>query len=147
MNKDKIEFKNNEHETFYHENIAKCKIQDSYHKALIYCLGIGNDTRRNLSRIYDFRTGCVKPECLREGWQTSGSGRIVRMAFNLYCDGTPGIEEDSSPEEQMREMKLFTVSELFCTGDARWFWEAIKLRYPEYCYPVDMEAILERLWK
>lgn len=36
------------------------------------------------------------------------------MAFNLYCDGTPGINKNSSPEEQLKEMKLFTVSELFC---------------------------------
>ena len=30
----------------------------------------------------------MKTECLREGWQTSGSAKIVRMAFNLYCNGT-----------------------------------------------------------
>lgn len=57
MNERKIKFKDNEHEAFYEENLAKCKIQDCYHKALVYCLGIGNDTRRNLNRIYDFRTG------------------------------------------------------------------------------------------
>ncbi|OAD87848.1 hypothetical protein HMPREF2738_02158 [Clostridiales bacterium KLE1615] len=36
--------------------------QDEYHKALCYCLGISNDTRRNINRIYDFKTSCVKPE-------------------------------------------------------------------------------------
>lgn len=47
------------------------------------------DTRRNINSIYDFKTGCVKTECLHEGWQTSGSMKVVRMALNLYCNGTP----------------------------------------------------------
>lgn len=147
MGESKIKFKDNEHEAFYEENLAKCEIQDSYHKALIYCLGIGDTTRSNISRIYDFRTGCVKPECLHEGWQTRGSGKIVRMAFNLYCDGIPGIDENSSPEDQLKEMQLYTVSDIFCTADAKYFWEAIKLRYPEYASPINMEIILDRMYK
>ena len=59
-----------------------------YHKALCYCLGISDDTRRNANRIYDFKTGCVKTECIHEGWQTSGSVKVVRMTFNLHCNGT-----------------------------------------------------------
>lgn len=41
-----------------------------------------DNTRRNIYSIYDFKTGCVKTECLHEGWQTSGSVKVVRMAFN-----------------------------------------------------------------
>ena len=82
-----ITFKSKEHKDFYKEYLQKCRYQDVYHKALVYCLGIGQDTRVNVNRIYDFKTGCVKTECLREGWQTSGSAKIVRMAFNLYCNG------------------------------------------------------------
>ncbi|WP_270444902.1 DUF6075 family protein, partial [Blautia intestinalis] len=26
------------------------------------------------------------------------------------------------------------VEDLFCCGYARYFWEAIKIRYPEYCF-------------
>ena len=78
-----ITFKNDEHKKFYKEYLQKCRYQDVYHKALIYCLGISSDTRVNVDRIYDFKTGCVKTECLHEGWQTSGSAKIVRMAFNL----------------------------------------------------------------
>ena len=78
-----ITFKNTEHEKFYEKYLQKCRYQDVYHKALVYCLGIDSDTRRNVNRIYDFKTGCVKTDCLREGWMTSGSARIIRMAFNL----------------------------------------------------------------
>ena len=52
---------------------------------------ISDDTRRNINSIYNFKTGCVKTECLHEGWQTSGSLKVVRMAFNLYCNGTPSV--------------------------------------------------------
>lgn len=66
-----ITFKNKEHRDFYMDYMPKCRYQDVYHKALVYCLGIDRDTRVNADRIYDFSTGCVKTECLHEGWQTS----------------------------------------------------------------------------
>ena len=95
-----IMFKSNAHEKFYYEKLKKMQYQDEYHMALCYCLGISDDTRRNIDRIYDFDTGCVKPACLYEGWQTSGSKKIVRMAFNLYCNGTPSVDEDTTTDEQ-----------------------------------------------
>lgn len=88
-NKRTITFKDQEHEIFYRNCLQKCRQQDVYHKALVYCLGISSDTRRNIERIFDFKKGSVKPKCLEEGWITSGSARVVRMAFNLFCNGTP----------------------------------------------------------
>ena len=85
-----ITFKNEVHKKFYMEYLPKCRYQDVYHKALVYCLGLNSDTRDHVDRIYDFKEGYVKPECLYEGWQTSGSMKVVRMAYNLYCNGTPG---------------------------------------------------------
>lgn len=127
-----IVFISEAHEKFYFEKLGECRYQDVYHKALCYCLGICADTRSNVSRIYDFKTGCVKPECLQEGWQTSGSARVVRMAFNLYCNGTPSVDEELEQEAQLRECKSYSVEELFCCSYAPFFWEAIKIRYPEY---------------
>lgn len=83
-----IIFISDAHEKFYYEKLKEVRYPDVYHKALCYCLGISSDIRRNINRIYDLKTGCVKTECLQEGWQTSGSVKVVRMAFNLYCDGT-----------------------------------------------------------
>lgn len=79
-----IIFISDAHEKFCKEKLKEVRYQDVYHKALVYCLGICNDTRRNINSIYDFKTGCVKTECLQEGWQTSGSVKVVRVAFNLY---------------------------------------------------------------
>ncbi len=136
-----LTFKNKEHEKFYQKYLPRCRYQDEYHKALVYCLGIDRDTREHVDQIYDFRTGNVKTECLHEGWQTSGSVKIVRMAFNLYCNGTPSVYnyDDSDLKGQLEEVQHYTVEDLFCCGYARYFWEAIKIRYPEYCYYVDWE--------
>lgn len=128
-----ITFKNREHEEFYFRYLEKCRYQDVYHKALIYCLGINSDTRKHADKIYDFSTGCVRAKCLQEGWQTSGSLRVVRMAFNLYCDGTPSVYKQKNVTAKIRECQCYTVEELFCCEYARYFWEAVKIRYPEYC--------------
>jgi len=59
-----ITFKSKEHEKFYMEYLKKCRYQDVYHQALVYCLGIDRDTRENVNKIYNFKTGCVKTESL-----------------------------------------------------------------------------------
>lgn len=129
-----ITFKDKEHEKFYFKYLSKCRYQDVYHKALVYCLGIDKDTRNHANSIYDFETGDMKLECLWEGWQTSGSEKIVRMAFNLYCNGTPTVFEIEDAEEMRQECKYYTVDNLFCCSYAKYFWEAVKIRYPEFCY-------------
>ena len=80
-----------EHEDFFLQCIYEYENIDVYHISLFYCLGICRDTRAHINDIFDFTTHCVKPECLRAGWQTSGSQRVVRLAFNLFCNGTPSI--------------------------------------------------------
>ena len=49
-----ITFKSKEHEKFYMEYLKKCRYQDVYHQALVYCLGIDRDTRENVNKIYNF---------------------------------------------------------------------------------------------
>lgn len=138
-----IIFISDAHEKFYYEKLKEVRYQDVYHKALCYCLGISDDTRRNIKRIYDFKTGCVKTECLHEGWQTSGSVKVVRMAFNLYCNGTPSVSDYEDMEEQIDECRNYTVEELFCCAYALYFWQAVQIRYPEYAvYNHNLYAML-----
>ncbi len=63
------------------------------------------------------------------------------MAFNLYCNGTPSVFDIEDSEERLKECRCYTVEDLFCCGYARYFWEAVKIRYPEYCFYVDMEDL------
>ena len=75
------------------------------------------------------RRDVVKTECLHEGWQTSGSMKVVRMAFNLYCNGTPSVDDYTKTEEQVNECRKYTVEDLFCCAYAPFFWQAIQIRY------------------
>ena len=127
-----IAFISKEHEKFYYEKLGQVRYQDVYHKALCYCLGMNADVRNHVDRIYDFATGLVKPECIFEGWQTSGSLKVVRMAFNLYCNGTPSVDDKQDTEEQIDECRRYSVEDIFCCCYAPYFWQAIQIRYPEY---------------
>ena len=113
------------------------------HFVLCYCLGINGDTRKNADRIYNFKTGSVKTKCLHEGWQTSGSLKVVRMAFNLYCNSTPSVWDYEDAEEQVNECRQYTVEDIFCCVYAPYFWQAIQIRYPEYVvYNQKLHAML-----
>lgn len=80
---------------------------------------------------------------LHEGWQTSGSVKVVRMAFNLYCNGTPSVSDYEDMEEQIDECRNYTVEELFCCAYAPYFWQAVQIRYPEYAvYNHNLYAML-----
>ncbi len=127
-----IMFANEHHRDFYYEFLPQCRHQDAYTSALIYCLGIDEDTRNHVKDIYDIQTGYVNPKCLRQGWITSGSARIIRMGFNLYCNGTPTEDNHRTLKDKMDEIRCYTVEDLFCCGYAPYFMEAIRLRYPEY---------------
>lgn len=127
-----ILFISREHEKFYLEKLEEVREKNVYHKSLVYCLGICRDTREHVGRIYDFKSGCVRTMCLKEGWQTSGSLKVVRMAFNLYCNSAPSVFDHDDAEEQIDEYRHYTAAELFCCAYAPYFWQAVQIRYPEY---------------
>lgn len=130
-NENKITFMDAEHERFFFSALKRCNNFDVYHQSFFYLLGLNADTRRNAAEIYDFDERLVRPGCLEQGWQTSGTVRIVRLAFNLYCNGTPSVKcLEGNP---LDECKRYAVDEIFCCSYAPYFWQAIKLRYPEYC--------------
>ena len=86
--KENINFISEAHEKFYYEKIQKVREADVYHKALCYCIGMNEDTRRNVDRIYNFKTGCVKPECLHEGWQTNPKLEIEGILLTMVDNRT-----------------------------------------------------------
>ena len=117
-----IRFESQEHENFFYSMLKRTGNTDSYHQAFFYCVGISDTTRRNVERIFDFKQGHIRPGGLHEGWQTGGSIRLTRLAFNLWNGYT-----------ENRYERLSTPYEIFDCGYAPYFFEAIRLKYPDYC--------------
>ena len=98
-----IKFRDTAHRDFFLENMMKCRVNDCYHRAFFYVMGIAS-------------------EGMHGGWQTSGTVKVCHLAFNLW----------NGYAEEGRE-RYFTPEELFCCEFAPYFMEGIKVRYPEYC--------------
>lgn len=116
-----MKFKGMNHKDFFFDTMKKCKRDDSYHRALVYLLGLTPDTRNHFHELFDLTEDMIEPDGLAAAWQTSGTLRICRLAFNLWNEY---VDEDR-PE-------LFSPSDLFCCEFAPFFIYALQLRYPEY---------------
>ena len=119
----KIIFKNDEHEERYYAALAKMKSTDCYHRAVAYLFTLDRDCARHIDDVFDFRGDGINTDGLHSGWQTGTSVQTTRLAFNLWN----GFIEKG-------EEKRFTPDEIFTSTYANYYFEAIKLRYPEHDY-------------
>lgn len=126
-----IIFKDEKHKEFFQWCLSK-GIQDSYHEALYYCLGILNDTRQHINDIFDFSANEIKVECLKLPWQTGGTLQVVRLAFNLYTGSVPNIYDFQSEDEKLDEILEYTVASIFYSPLAEFFWQAVKIRFENF---------------
>ena len=117
-----IRFADKNHKAFYSQMIAKARNDDTYHKAFFYAIGICEETRRNICNLFDFKNDGINPDGLSAPWQTGSTRRLCLLAFNLWNGFTEEGKESSS-----------TPYELFDCGFAPYFFEAVRLRYPESC--------------
>ena len=128
-------FESEAHRDFYDSQMATVK-NDCYHRALIYAIGIYSDTRRNFSETYDKKERAIVRGCLNAAWQTGGSLKATRLAFNLFTDrpitAIDYVGNIGKIVEDFDECARYSVSDIFCCGYAPYFMEAIRLRYPEY---------------
>jgi hypothetical protein len=122
-------FIDDDHRRFYEGQVAALT-NDAYHRALIYTLGLCRDTRHRFSEIYDAQERSINPAAVREAWQTSGSLKVTRLAFHLFNDGAPSAHQNDAPD--FDECRQYSVSDIFCSELAPFFFEAIRVRYPEY---------------
>lgn len=106
----------------YLTHLNRCKAMDSYHRALIYTLTAVPALRNNIESCFDFEKDEIKPESLAAGWQTGGTVKLTRFAYNLWN----GYSDKSC-----------TPYDLFDCSFAPYMYEAVKLRYPEYTRQLD----------
>ena len=125
-------FADQEHYDFYIKTCARYKVPgyplDCYAHALLYLLALCDDTRRHFADLFDIKEADILQEGLCRGWQTGGTRKSIRLAFNLWngtCSDTEELESGSSSGYD-------ALDELFCFGSQRYFFEAVRLRFPEY---------------
>ena len=127
----KIMFKSKEHQQFYIDMMRKCRVNDTYHQAFFYVLGLTEKTRTNIKQLFNFKAGHIEFNGLKKAWQTSTTMRTCLLAFNLWN----GYEAEG-------ENTNYSPINLFACEPAPYFIEGIKLRYPEYFKNHNME----RMW-
>lgn len=119
-----IDEKHKEFVTEKNKKLIETGKNDVYHKSLVYILGISEETRKKFNKIYDEDSDTVNQECIDEPWQTGSSKKICRMAFSLW-NGTVNLAADKE--------YFYSPDELFSCSYSPYFWQGIKIRYPEYC--------------
>lgn len=126
--KKQIIFTSDEHKKFYNNKIMEYsqmgRTPDSYIKSLFYLLSMTEDTRRNFDNLYNVRSGEIIPNGLKGGWLTETTKRICQLGFNLY--------NGWSQEGRKKVSENYTPYYLFANEYAKYFVQAIQLRYPEY---------------
>ena len=127
-----MKFYDDEHKKFWRNKLQEMTTlgkTDVYYRSLVYVLGICPVTREHFNDIFNLRKGEINIDSLHSAYQTSTSAKTTRMAFSLWnrClfDSTEDIENDKySP--------YYNPSEIFCCSYAPYFYEGIKIRYPEF---------------
>ena len=128
-----IKFKDEEHKERYNELCGKVAKPDCYRQSLFYLFSLDKDCYAHIDKLFNFDDNCIRLKGLEGGWHTGTSSRTVRLAFNLwngYCyEGK--TYKDENGEEQDLPSASYTPENIFCSCLAPYYFEAIKLRYPE----------------
>lgn len=129
-----MKFKDECHETLFWVIMQKMTCKGVYHQSVAYLIALDSVCRNHVEEIFDFKENLIRRESLHKGWQTGTSKKTTRLAFNLWNDCcTDGeIYTDKDGDNDYLPSESYSVSEIFCCEYAPYYWEAVKIRYPEY---------------
>lgn len=97
---------------------------DVYRVSFVYLITLDRVCREHIRDLYNFKEHCIDPTALNQPWQTDTSIRTTRLAFNLYTGHTLWCSDE--------DVFFCSPADIFSCSYAPYYWEAIKLRYPEY---------------
>ena len=127
-----MKFASKEHQKFWlekFEEMIQLRKTDIYYKSIIYALGMCETTRKNFDDIFNLKRGEINIDALQGKYQTGTSKKVTRLAFSLWN----GCNFDREQDIENKNLSAnYNVSEIFSCGYAPYFYEAIKIRYPEY---------------
>lgn len=82
-----IRFSSKEHEKFFYQMLAKCGKHDSYYSSFFYCVGISEDTRNHVDRMFD----CGYAPYFYEA---------IRIKYPEYCRELPQVSKKETNHER-----------------------------------------------
>ena len=107
---------------------------DPERNALAYLLALDEDCCKHISDLYDFKERVILPSGSEKVCQTHTSLKTTRIAFNLYngyCYNGQTYNDSDGYETDLPS-KYYSPVHLFACSYAPYYWEAIKIKYPEY---------------
>lgn len=139
IEKKQIAFINKQHESFYNDKLKEMQElgkTDVYYRAIVYTLGICETTREHFEDIFNLKRGEINIDSIQGAYQTGTSEKVTRMAFSLWNKCNYDSEQDL---EAGNISTSYNASEIFSCSYAPYFYEAIKIRYPEYTREIEAE--------
>ena len=127
-----MKFIDSKHKEFWNEKYKEMQMlgkTDVYYKSIVYVLGICETTRDNFNKIFNLKKGEINIDSINGAYQTGSSAKVTRMAFSLWNRCSYDSQEDI---EKGNVSTSYNPSEIFCCSYAPYFYEGIKIRYPEY---------------
>lgn len=138
----KIDYFSAEH--FHRTNylMERMKKRDDYHKVVAYLFALDDICYNHIDDLFNFDEDSINPAAINKPWQTSISKKTTRIAFNLWNGHCTDGEYYYDTENSRRELvsNTFSVNEIFACNYAFYYWNAIKIRYPEYAPDVSLET-------
>lgn len=139
-----MKFIDYEHKEFFEEKmseLSKLGRMDVYYKSLTYTLSICETTREHFNKIFDINKNELNLDSIQKGWQTSTSLKVTRMALNLWNHSL--VYDSEKDLEEGNISSSYVPSEVFCCFYAPYFWEGVKIRYPEYTKEQQIENLID----
>lgn len=127
-------FMDDTHWECFTEIINQMQQSDVYHMAVAYLLALDTVTRNHVNDIFDFSENCIRTDALSKPWQTGTSRKTTRLAFNLWngCCSDGDTYTDSEGYTADLPSGEYSVVDIFSCSYAAYYWEAVKIRFPEY---------------
>ena len=86
-----IKFRDTAHRDFFLENMMKCRVNDCYHRAFFYVMGIASETRANINQMFNFKEDCIEPEAGRQAEQSRSAILLLTFGTGMQRKGGNGI--------------------------------------------------------
>ena len=128
---DGIIFRNTEHVELYEEIIDNMGNNDVYHKSAAYLLTLDTNIKDHINDVFDFTENSIILEALNLPWQTNTSKKTTRLLYNLWngCHSDGDTYTDEYGCQSNLPSRFYAVDEIFCSEYAKYYFEAIKLRF------------------